>query len=391
MLAAGVATRGVVLTIVLTVAVVVHTNYILKTFLLKGKAYVTLDSFACPPKVLEDGSEAPSGDILCIKRAASFALHPLLMVVAFGLFAPLGAISHRVLRDLLGFTLATTKRTHMLLMTLAVLIGWLGIWDMWLTHANGASAQLAKGWSVHFQSAHSWIGIVVMVIFTWQWLGGIVVMDTFGFVSPMQMASSKGTHALMGAAAFYGALIAILLGILSLAGRGDNHAAKDVHFKMLSLEVLALGAALTLVFGKPRGSKLEAVAPKDESVTTSLTIGQMTLSVESGKTLDINVGGASMPQPQAAASAAATTAAAPPALPSFLVGDAGSSSTPSALPTYSWEEIGKHTTADDCWVVLFGHVYDVCAFGRTPLSRTPAPHTNAAHRSTPTIHIHALP
>ena len=40
-----------------------------------------------------------------------------------------------------------------------------------LTIARSFCSQISKGWAVHFQSVHSWIGMIVVAIFAWQWLG----------------------------------------------------------------------------------------------------------------------------------------------------------------------------------------------------------------------------
>lgn len=87
----------------------------------------------------------------------TFPLHPFLMTLAFGFLAPIGAASWRSYSTLLGLSHGTMKVVHAGCMMLAALIGTLGVIDMWLVHADGAQAQLAKGWAVHFQSAHSWV------------------------------------------------------------------------------------------------------------------------------------------------------------------------------------------------------------------------------------------
>ena len=96
---------------------------------------------------------APTAPLLTF---ATFALHPTLMVIAFSFCAPIGAVSWRVQHDFMGVSHVAVKRFHLVINTAAVLIGWLGILDMWLVHANHADAQRAKGWAVHFQSSHSW-------------------------------------------------------------------------------------------------------------------------------------------------------------------------------------------------------------------------------------------
>ena len=74
---------------------------------------------------------------------ASFGLHPVLMTLAFGLFMPLSALSYRGLERLLGVSHAAAKATHGTLMLVALILGVLGVIDMWLVHEDGAAAQAA--------------------------------------------------------------------------------------------------------------------------------------------------------------------------------------------------------------------------------------------------------
>ena len=60
-------------------------------------------------------------------RFSTFALHPLLMMVAFCLCAPVGAVSWRVYHDYLGVSHAKVKIFHHVITTAAVVIGWLGM------------------------------------------------------------------------------------------------------------------------------------------------------------------------------------------------------------------------------------------------------------------------
>lgn len=32
------------------------------------------------------------------------------------------------------------------------------------------------------------------------------------------------------------------------------------------------------------------------------------------------------------------------------------------LPTYSFEQVARHCTPDDCWVIIHNHVYDVSKY-----------------------------
>lgn len=202
---------------------------------------------------------------------ASFALHPLLMLFAFGLFAPLSVVSEHCYR-LLGLSHAQADGVHLALASAAVLLGWLGIWDMWDVHGNNAAAQVAKGWDVHFQSSHAWIGLVVMVAYTWQWLGALLLLSPSHLIPHGQAARARPTHALMERYAVYGGIVAILTGILSLNGRADNE--KGLKFKVLSMFVLLLGVTLGLLFVEPLPTAASVVISGHHPVSIGIEDGQ---------------------------------------------------------------------------------------------------------------------
>ena len=103
---------------------------------------------------------------------------------------------------------------------------------------------------MHFQSSHSWIGVVALAAFTMQWLSGLVV-----FFTPLTPTKNRAayvpTHAFVGAVAIFGGLLAIVTGILSLAYRGDNASGKDLSFKVATLLALALAVAIALTLAPP--------------------------------------------------------------------------------------------------------------------------------------------
>ena len=86
---------------------------------------------------------------------------------------------------------------------------------------------------------------IVVAIFAWQWLGGLVLFFTDADIS------QKGTHAVLGAFAIFGGFLSIITGILTLAFRGDNVADKDYTFKMIAVLTFLLAAAVALVFSSP--------------------------------------------------------------------------------------------------------------------------------------------
>ena len=54
---------------------------------------------------------------------ATFALHPILMTLAFGLCMPIGAVAWRTFEDAFGMPHGRVKAMHLLLMTAAMVIG----------------------------------------------------------------------------------------------------------------------------------------------------------------------------------------------------------------------------------------------------------------------------
>jgi len=177
----------------------------------------------------------------------TFPLHSFLMVLAFGFLSPIGAAAWRSYETVLGVSHGAVKVVHGVLMTSALVVGTLGVINMWLVHEDGAAAQIAKGWSVHFQSAHSYVGFAVLLMFAAQALGG-----TTAFVLPTTGSARRARlvepHRIFGMlSAQQAAMIAIITGILSLAGRGDNVADKDLAFKAAAMLALALAVALGLV------------------------------------------------------------------------------------------------------------------------------------------------
>ena len=197
---------------------------------------------------------------------ATFALHPLLMTLAFGLLGPIAITSWRLYSSL-GMPRPWVKRCHTALTTLAVLCGWLGVADMWIVHSRGAAAQRAKGWAVHFQSLHSWVGFAAILAFTFQWAGGLSL-----FVNPAAPAELKRrlmpAHALVGSVALFGTLGSVATGCLSLVYRGDNVQRKGVLFNTAGLIVFFLSAALGVVLAagsraKRRPDAVQGIAPDE--------------------------------------------------------------------------------------------------------------------------------
>jgi cytochrome b-561 len=171
----------------------------------------------------------------------SFPLHPLLMTISFGLFAPLAVVVWRVGENMMGMSHANAKVAHGMLMFGATLTGFLGLADMWIVHSEGDPPP------GHFQSAHSWIGIVTLAGFATNFLGGFVIFAA-GPASNSLRRRYKPVHKILGATAAAFALFALVTGIMSLGIRGDNTTPKDLGFKFSALLAIFLLPATALVF-----------------------------------------------------------------------------------------------------------------------------------------------
>jgi len=194
-----------------------------------------------------------TGFIVLAQSAGAYASgggfqdHIVLMPAAFVLLAPLGAIAWRVLRSALGLSHALVKAAHGLMMSAALIIGAVGVAMIWDAHNQTAAASEAQGYSPHFQSAHSWIGAAALLTFTANCLLAIFIF-ALPFASPSLRAAFRPVHIFLGGAAVVLTLVAVLMGILSYAARGNNATAKDIEYKLAALLVAALLVSLGGVF-----------------------------------------------------------------------------------------------------------------------------------------------
>jgi len=182
----------------------------------------------------------------------SFALHPWLMTLAFGVLSPLASVAFKGLELGLGVSRARAKAVHLSLMSAASAAGLVGAADMWRVHEEGAAAQVGKGWAVHLQSAHSWGGALALVLFTLNWCVGLGVF-ALPFANAKTRRMTLRPHAFVGAVSLFGCLGSISTGCLSLGFRGDNASQKDILLKLIALLAYLLGIALALVHASAPG------------------------------------------------------------------------------------------------------------------------------------------
>lgn len=184
---------------------------------------------------------------------ASFAAHPMLMVLAYGFFGSTGLIAFRTYGVFLRLERPRVKKVHAAMQFAALVVGLLGVRDMYLVHAQAADKQVEKGWAVHYQSLHSWIGLTTVMAWSLQWLLGFT-MFYLPWCPGSLRAATLPAHVLMGALSFFMALVSIVTGFLSLGFRGDNEAEKDVALKRIGMLALGLAATIGMVFHAPKVS-----------------------------------------------------------------------------------------------------------------------------------------
>lgn len=179
-----------------------------------------------------------------------FALHPVLMTLAFGFLSPIAASCYRGLERLGGLSHAKAKTVHAVLMSGSLLCGVLGVRDMWIVHGKVSP-------EFHLISVHSWLGLAALIAFSFQWLTGVTV-----FFTPLaeRLTTRRAwlpIHIFIGCFATFGTLGSIATGILSLDYSHGQPPAyyktpEQIQYKLSALLVMATALFLGLLYATPR-------------------------------------------------------------------------------------------------------------------------------------------
>jgi len=202
--------------------------------------------------------------------ANGFMFHIVLMPIAFAGIAPLGAITWRV-GAALKVDRALVKAVHAILMSVASIVSVVGIIYMYQTHESKLDSETASYGIAHFESVHSWIGIVAAGIFVLNSIFGLAL-----FYGPASQATRKAympVHIFLGMVAVFLTLTSIPLGILSYVGRGTGEpgtshtvaggAVATNLYKIASLLVVALGIAIGLTYFVSKPGWAHATAKRE--------------------------------------------------------------------------------------------------------------------------------
>ena len=140
------------------------------------------------------------------------------------------------------------KITHAALNFLVLVLGVLGVASMWKTHESKS----------HFQTFHSWLGIVVLSAFTFQFISAFVVL--FLVDNPVQRARFVPYHKTCGVVIVLCALCVAVLGLLSMVWKRSKDGGQStdeawVNINVASSIVASLILALSFALYGGRGRK----------------------------------------------------------------------------------------------------------------------------------------
>ena len=165
------------------------------------------------------------------------------------LLVPLAALSYRIIEFRFGFCHMAAKTVHAMLNFLALVLGLLGVASMWKTHESKS----------HFQTIHSWLGIVVLTAFTFQFLSAAVVL--FLVDNAALRARFVPYHKACGIVIVLSALCISILGLQSMVwkrskdgGFSTDEAWLNINIASSIVATLILILAFSLYGGKV-GSK----------------------------------------------------------------------------------------------------------------------------------------
>jgi len=150
----------------------------------------------------------------------AFAMHIFFMALAFALFSPLGAVTFVLIRDMIGLHQNVAKSVHGVLQLGAFLCSVMGYTQMYYKHGADGCA----GAPAHFQSVHSYVGIVVLVMFWWQLPSALAVFSNTALFPPGGIARKAFLkyHVFVGTFAVFAGLATVITGILALTAKSTT-------------------------------------------------------------------------------------------------------------------------------------------------------------------------
>jgi ABC-type transport system involved in cytochrome c biogenesis permease component len=204
------------------------------------------------------------------KGFKAFAMHVFFMGLAFGLFAPIGAVTFVLIRDTIGLSQNVAKAVHGIVALGAFLCSVLGYTQMYYAHGADGCA----GKSVHYQSVHSYVGIVVLVLFWLQLPSALTLLSNTKLLPPggFGRRTFLKYHIFVGTFGVFAGLATVITGILVLVAKSTTTMPTPEYWWLYARA--ATSAFVTLFFlalalfeskAAPLSTKGTATAPEDDN------------------------------------------------------------------------------------------------------------------------------
>ena len=248
-------------------------------------------------------------------------MHAFFMSLAFGCLTPIGTVTISACRQMFGlsprsFSMFVPHVVHGSLQTVALICSILGFLQAYYAHGGGCATPLPNGGGRHFQSMHSWLGILVLGLY---WLQGPTSLALLYSKRVLRVGSYlrselRRYHLFLGAFAGLAGLVSIISGILAASAKlATNDPVPEFWWPMARTGAVCIALCLVSAL-----ALFEAKVPPMKRL------------------------------PRYSDAPAGTVQLLGPLLAS---GD--------DKPSVSLVELSKHRTARDCWVAIHGDVYDV--------------------------------
>jgi len=146
-----------------------------------------------------------------VKGEDYFTLHMFLMTMAFVLLGPVGSLWYFVLEDMIGLSHGIVKWTHAAIQLGALLCSVLGFVQIYFSNGSGCS------FSSHYESLHSFIGIVLLAGWWLQTPFALLLFSNETLLKPGS-AARKTFHQLhvhLGKGMVLLGLFVVILGIMA--------------------------------------------------------------------------------------------------------------------------------------------------------------------------------
>jgi len=200
-----------------------------------------------------------------------FNWHPMLMTLGMIYLYGNGILMYRMFRNERKRKLKLLHASIMIIIFLLTVIGLKAVFDSHnLKPCKNASVEGDYCPVPNLYSLHSWLGLMTVILFLFQWLAGLVTFLFPGLASHLR-SSYLPLHTFFGLLIFVSACATALLGItekaiLSLQGAYSERDPSGVVANWIGLLIVVFCALVVYLVANPRFKRL--TRPEDELLLT---------------------------------------------------------------------------------------------------------------------------